>query len=283
MAKKYLHGDFSKGSREDPDIDQPLLEAGEEIDEEKQNYNDDEKLFTPSSSTLNIPSGSSSKSSSLTKDKRAEIIAKYKKVIPDKTSRKKSGDDDKSETRGKAANLLAVSQEFQQFNEQISINKIREGVDQFASKATIILQLQYIEETQCIVGNIRSVEGLDFDAKHIPKDIQFHLKLLPGGKFRMKTPWRPTSDRALALTFTIGPVATQQMLKCRLCMRLYGRSSSKRYSGSRCYGESHITLDELLKRPNQMLDFRRYVIPKGKSSMGEESRFTTDSEAENFR
>ena len=150
----------------------------------------------------------------------------------------------------------------------------------FAEHANILVALKYIETTSCIIGNIKKLENVNLEASQCPKDISFHLKLLPKGRYRMKTPWRPADIPELSLTFTIGPVKTTQIMKYMLCLRLYGRASSNRFSKPKCYGECTVKLSNLLGAEDG-LELVKPLTPKDQHKIvGEGNSFTTDSESE---
>jgi len=149
----------------------------------------------------------------------------------------------------------------------------------FAEHANILITLKYIESTSCIIGNIKKLENVNLAASQCPKDISFHLKLLPKGKYRMKTPWRPATQSELSLTFTIGPVKTTQILKYMLCLRLYGRSTSNRFSKPKCYGECTVKLSNLLSSEDGV-ELVKPLTSKNQYKIGDDSSFTTDSESE---
>jgi len=252
FAKKYLKGDYIKNKEEEvEEADQPLLED-DSVYEEKEFQPQQEK--TP-----------------------AIIIEKYKKKQRESNKSVTLSLIDRNRT-STAIFLLTV----ESFNSNTSPDSSVYEIDSsgsFAGDASIWLMLKYIESTNCIIGNIKTIQGLNAAATNCPKDISFHLKLLPKGKFRMKTPWRPSTSSSLSLTFTIGPVKTAQILKCLLCIRLYGRLTSSKFARPICHGECTVKLSNLLGVEDG-LEIEKHFLPKNQFASTEDLRFTTDSESE---
>ena len=149
----------------------------------------------------------------------------------------------------------------------------------FSGDASIYLSINYLESTDCIIGNIKKLKNVNMNAKNCPKDISFHLKLLPRGKFRMKTPWRVCGTNDLSLTFTIGPVKTRQIIDSSLCIRLYGRMSKNRFARAKCYGECMIKLNQLFGIEGN-LKLVKKLVSKSHHKSADDFRFTTDDESE---
>lgn len=153
------------------------------------------------------------------------------------------------------------------------------GDSSFAGDASVYLSIKYLESTDCIIGNIKKLKNVNMNAKNCPKDISFHLKLLPRGKFRMKTPWRVCSTGDLSLTFTIGPVKTRQIIDSSLCVRLYGRMTKNRFARAKCYGECMVKLNQLFGIEGNLMLVKK-LVTKSHHKSSDDFRFTTDDESE---
>lgn len=149
----------------------------------------------------------------------------------------------------------------------------------FAENASLHLSVKYIESTDCIVGSIKRLQNINMNAKGCPKDVSFHLKLLPKGKYRMKTPWRVCGTEDLALTFTIGPVKTRQIIDSQLCVRLYGRMTKHKFSRPKCYGECMVKLNRLFGVDGDLHIIKK-IVSKSHHKSSDDLRFTTDEESE---
>jgi len=152
--------------------------------------------------------------------------------------------------------------------------------ESFAGDASINLTLKYIESTKCILGNIKRLENVNMEAANCPRDISFHLKLLPKSKYRMKTPWRVCGSDDLSLTLTIGPVKTAELLEGILCVRLYGRVKANRFARAKCHGECTIKLSNLIGHDGA-LALTKKLSSKNQFKSTEDLRFTTDDESDN--
>eukprot|EP00111_Clytia_hemisphaerica_P012145 TCONS_00035669-protein len=150
----------------------------------------------------------------------------------------------------------------------------------FAGEASVVLSLKYLSTTNVIIGTIKKLENVNLNAKGTPRDISFHLKLLPKGKHRMKTPWRASGTENLSLTFTMGSIKISRMVQGVLCLRLYGRLLSSRFARPKCYGECTINLKDILGKDGEV-EMTCPLTSKGLYKSTEDLRFSTDDELEN--
>ncbi|XP_057316185.1 uncharacterized protein LOC130657226 [Hydractinia symbiolongicarpus] len=225
IAKKYLNSDFTKAKKQDDEeIDQPFLEYEEEISE------------TPREAIL--------KKYGYQKNEDGVGVGTERRVA----------------TEGKVGMLLKQAHAYKQYTEETALDIMAEDQEDFAQHATLKLSLEYVASTSCIVGVIRSLNGLNILDKTTPPSINFHIKLKPSNRFRIKTKWKPlASSHALTLTFTMAPVSTHELKEEKLNIRLYGKSGL--LSRPKCHGECFVKLDEL-EGKNKPMEFAKQILPK---------------------
>ena len=192
-------------------------------------------------------------------------------------------DERSSTTSSYQATLLHQQQDFVNVmsSSDNQFSKPSDMVDSsFAGEASLHLSIKYLESTDCIIGNIKRLQNINMNAKACPKDISFHLKLLPKGRYRMKTPWRVCNAEDLSLTFTIGPVKTKQVIDSFLCIRLYGRMTKNRFARAKCYGECMVKLNQLFGVEGNVILVKKLVLKNMNERSTDDLRFTTDEESE---
>lgn len=109
------------------------------------------------------------------------------------------------------------------------------------------------------MGNIRTLENLDYLDKDSPDDIYFQLKLVPNTKFLAKTNVKTARNKVLALSFTMGPISLDVLANNQLCIRLYGKRP-KRFSRWKVYGECSVPISELPWQEDS-LEIKRDILP----------------------
>ena len=168
---------------------------------------------------------------------------------------------------GLTETLLKQAEAFKQYSDSGALSIISETAfsESFAANASVHLSLQFIEATNCLLGNILKIESLYLLETSCPHEINFHIKIIPKSRFKIKTKWKPVSSKILALSFTMGPIEKKELPEFKLCIRLYGKKRGA-FSRAKVYGECFVALNELTKH-SKPLEFMKRILPKAKDTI----------------
>ena len=170
----------------------------------------------------------------------------------------------KDDSGNEASKDISENEISQSVSENGSINSLstKEKIIRiFPKNADISITLKYMVSLKCIMGNIRSMNGLGYvENTTCPELIRFHVIILPEDRYRLRTKWVHASVKSLAWKFAIGPLPEDINTKGKnIRFRLYGRSKAK---VPRCYGECFVPLEDVMES-EKSVEFEETILPKG--------------------
>lgn len=191
------------------------------------------------------------------------IAAKY--IRGDYTKVKQENGNEPLETGSKledSNDLKSPIEPYEEYSQQAARSKIKESgfEGKFSSKASVIISLKYHQDARRLAVIIKSVEDWDTEAYDTPAEITFHWKILPKKKLRGRTAYKKTNNKMLVLSFFIGPVEYEELLRGALCVRMYGRMKGFRKK-QKCYGEFFINVNSIVGK-TKPAEFRKKLMPK---------------------
>ena len=276
IATKYLNGDFAKKPPDDDEyIDKPFIDTASDTEDAEDQLNESKirlSAIGTKNATLQL-----TKSENFLDDLEVEDKQHIKpgKSLPIRN--KENLDETFHITPSKSQTLLSGSRGFTQASQEIGDGKSKDTAFQnsFASNAILTTTVQYYQSNKSLFINIEKIDGLYLSEVSRPTEINFHVKLRPKYKNPIRTKWKHIPCDKLLLTFTIGPLTEESLPRHNLYIRLYGRN--KKLSRAKCYGESILSLNELLSEQDMRKTFEKKILPKSGNYMESDGYLTDDN------